>query len=82
MFSGTGFFTKEGQPAMIYHGQGSGRNQIAFALDDNLEKWTKPIADRALGRLRRKAGDESLGSRLLAERTTPIMPSAAAAIPS
>jgi beta-fructofuranosidase len=44
MFSGTGFFTKEGQPAMIYHGQDSGRNQIAFALDDNLEKWSKPIA--------------------------------------
>jgi beta-fructofuranosidase len=44
MFSGTGFFTKEGQPAIIYHGAGSGRNQIAFALDDNLEKWTKPVA--------------------------------------
>ena len=42
MFSGTGFFTKEGRPAIIYHGQGSGRNQLAFALDDNLEKWTKP----------------------------------------
>jgi len=44
MFSGTGFFTKEGKPAMIYHGQGSGRNQIAFALDDQLEKWSKPVA--------------------------------------
>ena len=43
MFSGTGFFTKDGTPAMIYHGQGSDRNQIAFALDDNLEKWSKPI---------------------------------------
>ena len=42
MFSGTGFFTKEGKPAIIYHGAGSGRNQIAFALDDNLERWTKP----------------------------------------
>ncbi len=42
MFSGTGFFTKEGKPAIIYHGQGSGRNQIALALDDNLEQWTKP----------------------------------------
>ena len=31
-------------PAMIYHGQGSGNKQIAFALDDNLEKWSKPIA--------------------------------------
>ena len=43
MFSGTGFFTKEGKPAIIYHGQGSGRNQLAFALDDQLEKWTRPV---------------------------------------
>ena len=40
MFSGTAFLTKEGRPAIIYHGQGSGRNQIAIALDDNLDKWT------------------------------------------
>jgi len=44
MFSGTGFFTKEGQPAMIYHGQGAGNNYLAFALDDNLDEWTKPVA--------------------------------------
>ena len=44
MFSGTGFFTKEGRPAIIYHGAGSGRNQLAFALDDNLETWTRPVA--------------------------------------
>jgi len=44
MFSGTGFFTKEGKPAMIYHGQGSGRNWIAYGLDDNLDKWSKPEA--------------------------------------
>ena len=43
MFSGTGFITKEGKPAIIYHGQGSGRNQLAFASDDKLEKWTKPV---------------------------------------
>lgn len=43
MFSGTGFLTREGKPAIIYHGQGSGRNQLAFALDDKLEKWTKPV---------------------------------------
>jgi sucrose-6-phosphate hydrolase SacC (GH32 family) len=48
MFSGTGFFTKDGTPAMIYHGQDSGRNQIAFALDDNLEKWSKPVAIKPL----------------------------------
>jgi sucrose-6-phosphate hydrolase SacC (GH32 family) len=29
---------------MIYHGQDSGRNQIAFALDDNLERWSRPVA--------------------------------------
>jgi beta-fructofuranosidase len=42
MFSGTGFFTKEGKPAMVYHGQGSGRNYIAYALDDNMDKWSEP----------------------------------------
>lgn len=42
MFSGTGFMTKDGKPAIIYHGWGSGRNQIAVAEDDQLEKWSKP----------------------------------------
>jgi sucrose-6-phosphate hydrolase SacC (GH32 family) len=42
MFSGTGFITKEGRPAIIYHGQGSGRNQIAVATDRRLEDWEKP----------------------------------------
>jgi sucrose-6-phosphate hydrolase SacC (GH32 family) len=42
MFSGTGFFTKDGRPAIIYHGEGSGRNQIAIAEDEQLEKWSKP----------------------------------------
>lgn len=42
MFSGGVFITKEGRPAVIYHGLGSGYNQIAIALDDDLEKWTKP----------------------------------------
>ena len=36
MFSGTGFITKEGKPAAIYHGQGSGKNQIAIATDHKL----------------------------------------------
>jgi sucrose-6-phosphate hydrolase SacC (GH32 family) len=44
MFSGTGFFTKDGTPAMIYHGEGSGRNMITYAMDDNLDQWTKPEA--------------------------------------
>ncbi len=42
MFSGTGFLTKEGRPAAIYHGQASGRNQIALALDRRLSAWEKP----------------------------------------
>jgi beta-fructofuranosidase len=44
MFSGTGFFSKEGTPVMIYHGQGSGRNYLAFGLDDLLESWSRPVA--------------------------------------
>lgn len=42
MFSGTGFLTKDGRPAVIYHGQGSGRNQIAVAVDRQLSAWEKP----------------------------------------
>ncbi|MCC7263915.1 MAG: glycoside hydrolase family 32 protein [Candidatus Latescibacteria bacterium] len=42
MFSGTGFLTKEGRPAVIYHGQASGCNQIAIARDNQLSAWEKP----------------------------------------
>lgn len=42
MFSGTGFLTKEGRPAAIYHGHLSGRNQIAIAKDRKLSEWEKP----------------------------------------
>lgn len=42
MYSGTGFITKEGRPAVIYHGQASGRNQIAIARDRELSAWEKP----------------------------------------
>ena len=43
MFSGTGLFiTEDGQPAIVYHGKGSKRNWIAYALDDNLDQWSKP----------------------------------------
>jgi len=42
MFSGTGFITKEGRPAAIYHGHLSGRNQIAIAKDNRLSAWEKP----------------------------------------
>lgn len=44
MFSGTGFLTKEGRPATIYHGQASGRNHIAIAKDRTLSAWHKPFA--------------------------------------
>ena len=43
LFSGTGFLTREGRPAIIYHGAGSDRNQIAIAEDDLLERWSKPV---------------------------------------
>lgn len=42
MFSGTGFITKEGKPAVIYHGQASGRNHIAIAKDNRISAWEKP----------------------------------------
>lgn len=42
MFSGTGFLTRDGLPAAIYHGQGSDRNQIAIAKDRKLSAWEKP----------------------------------------
>ncbi|MDP6636919.1 MAG: GH32 C-terminal domain-containing protein [Phycisphaerae bacterium] len=44
MFSGTGFFSKEGKAVMIYHGQGSGRNWLAYARDETMDKWSKPEA--------------------------------------
>jgi sucrose-6-phosphate hydrolase SacC (GH32 family) len=42
MFSGTGFITFGGNPAIIYHGQGSGRNHIVIARDRELSAWEKP----------------------------------------
>ena len=42
MYSGTGFITREGAPAVIYHGQASGRNYIAVAKDRALSAWKKP----------------------------------------
>ncbi len=42
MFSGTGFYTKEGQPAIIYHGEGSARNWIQYPLDDQFNQWSEP----------------------------------------
>lgn len=44
MFSGTGFYTREGTPAMIYHGVSSGLNYIMQAEDANLDQWSDPVA--------------------------------------
>ena len=78
MFSGTGFFTKEGRPAIIYHGAGSGRNWIAHALDDNLEKWTKPypVEPKTKDGKRRRC---AIGTRIAGSTATPTTPTAAAA---
>lgn len=43
MFSGTGFYTKEGKAAIIYHGEGSGRNWIQYAEDDRFGAWSEPV---------------------------------------
>lgn len=42
MFSGTGFITRQGRPAIIYHGQASERNHIVVAKDNRLSAWEKP----------------------------------------
>jgi len=41
MYSGTGFFAKDGQPAMVYQGEGSNRNWIMYGLDDDLNEWSQ-----------------------------------------
>ncbi len=43
MFSGTAFLTKEGKPAIIYHGEGRDRNVVQIAQDDTLDSWSEPI---------------------------------------
>jgi sucrose-6-phosphate hydrolase SacC (GH32 family) len=43
MFSGTGFYTKQGRPAIIYHGQGAGRNVIQHPANDSFDSWTAPV---------------------------------------
>ena len=49
LYSGTGFFTKEGRPAIIYHAQGAGKNVIQFAEDDLLDSWSAPVPVVAKG---------------------------------
>ena len=43
MYSGTGFFTKSGEPAIIYHGESSGNNFLVVSRNPNLNSWDKPI---------------------------------------
>ena len=50
MFSGTGFITREGAPAIIYHGHASGRNQIVVAKDNRLDDWEKPYPFKPVNR--------------------------------
>ena len=42
MFSGTGFLTKDGEAAAVYHGQGSGRNWIVYARGSTMDEWSTP----------------------------------------
>jgi sucrose-6-phosphate hydrolase SacC (GH32 family) len=59
MFSGTAFLTKDGRPAIIYHGYGTDANHVAIAEDDDLERWSDPL--RALVHVR----PDQDGSRIL-----------------
>ena len=68
MYSGTGFITKEGRPAAIYHGQASGRNHIAIAKDRQISAWEKPLRGRAEDRRRSNTRYAPLGSRLFLDR--------------
>ena len=44
MYSGTGFLTKSGTPAIIYHGESTGKNFVVTANDDGLNSWNAPVA--------------------------------------
>ena len=66
MFSGTGFLTRQGRPAAIYHGQNSGRNYIAIAAKTaQLSSLGKTLRHRAAQPVWRRAGYDALGSGLL-----------------
>ena len=42
MCSGTGFFTRDGRPAAIYHGMGLDLNCVVFGQGDTLDAWSDP----------------------------------------
>jgi beta-fructofuranosidase len=41
IFSGGAFISKEGIPHIIYHGQGSSTNLVAYSTDEDLRVWKK-----------------------------------------
>lgn len=41
VFSGGAFLTREGIPHIIYHGEGSSTNLIAYSTDEDLKVWKK-----------------------------------------
>ncbi len=41
IFSGGAFLSREGIPHIIYHGEGSGTNLIAYSKDRDLRNWVK-----------------------------------------
>ncbi len=41
IFSGGAFLSKEGVPHIMYHGQGSSTNLVAYSEDDDLRVWKK-----------------------------------------
>ncbi len=41
IFSGGTFISREGIPHIIYHGEGSGTNLVAYSKHPDLRKWTK-----------------------------------------
>lgn len=41
IFSGGAFLSRDSVPHIIYHGQGSNSNLIAYSLDKDLQIWTK-----------------------------------------
>jgi len=41
IFSGGAFLSKEGIPHIMYHGQGSSTNLVAYSTDDDLRVWKK-----------------------------------------
>ena len=41
IYSGGAFLSREGIPHIIYHGQGSSTNLVAFSTDDDLRTWEK-----------------------------------------